>query len=147
MTTGTVIIERALEKIGVHSIVAPATPDTIILGKEELNDMLEMWLSDGIQIGFTPLDVPADNLNEANGTKSAIINNLAINLAPSFDNGKSIVSADLKALASSGFRKVQTKFRKFTIPPMVPSSTLPRGQGNTNDFFRQPFFGQNAEID
>ncbi len=147
MTTGTVIAQDALACIGAHSTAAPASDETILTVVKLLNNMLEMWLSKGIQIGFTPLDVPSDELNETADSFDAIIFNLAIKAAPFFDNGKPIVSADLRLLSGSSFRDVKAQYQRINIPKTVLSSTTPRGQGNVNDFFRQPFVGQNAEID
>lgn len=147
MSIGTFIIKSALQGIGKSSIAAPADPESIEVGQKKLNSMLEMWLSKGIQIGFTPLAAPGDELNEPADTTDGIISNLSIRLAPDFDNGESIVSSDLRMLARSSFRDIKAQYQVLTIPKLVPSSTLPRGQGNNDDFFRQPFFGRNAEID
>lgn len=146
MSTGTAIIQRALQGIGAHSRVAPASPESITLGMEKLNSMLEMWLSQGITIGFTPLDVPGDNLNEPADTKNGIICNLAIELAPDFDNGKQIVSQELRRNAKVGFGNIKNLYQKITIPKKVVSSTLPVGAGNSRGVNRRTFFPKGGTV-
>lgn len=147
MSTGTDIIERALQQIGSHSIVQPASPGSITLGMEKLNSMLEMWLTKGIEIGFTPLDVPGDELNEPNDTRNGIINNLSIELAPDFNNGKVIVTAELLRNARSGFNDIKNIYQRITIPPKKVSSTLPRGAGNSRGGNQRVFFPKGTELE
>lgn len=146
MSTGTAIIKRALQQIGAHSILAPASPQSITLGMEKLNSMLEMWLSKGIAIGFTPMNVPGSQLNEPADTRQGIIDNLAIKLAPDFDNGKVVVSQDLRTNARVGFNDIKNLYQKFTIPKKVVSSTLPVGAGNSRGNNRRTFFAKGATI-
>lgn len=147
MSTGTAIIERALQAIGAHSIISPASPSSIVLGKEKLNSMLEMWLSQGIDIGFTPLDVPGDELNEPNDTTNGIIDNLSLRLAPAFDNGKQIVSPDLRRDAKVGYANIKNLYQKLTVPQKVVSSTLPKGAGNRRWGNRRVFFPKGGTLD
>ena len=141
MTTGTVIIKRAAQKIG-----APTTSEAILSGMEQLNSMMEGWLTDGIQIGFTPLSVPADDLNEPPDAFNAIVTNLAIELAPDYDNGKVIVSQDLRRNATVSKTLIRNHYQRITVPGKIVSSTLPRGAGN-RDFFRgRQFFGKGQSI-
>lgn len=144
MSTGTQVAQDALACIQANSTAAPASAESIVTTVRLLNSMMELWLSKGIKIGFTPLDVPADNLNETADSYNAIIYNLAIKAAPFF--GK-VVSQDLRINAGNEFRAVKAQYQRITIPKKTVSSTLPRGQGNTNDFFRQPFYGEDATID
>lgn len=147
MSTGTDIIQRALQKIGAHSIVAPATPDSIVLGQENLNAMLELWLSDGIQIGFTPLNAPGDELNETADSRNAIICNLAISLGPDFDNGETVVSPTLQREARVGLLWIKAQYQTLSIPDKVVSSTLPVGAGNQRGSRRRVFFAKGSTID
>ena len=146
MSTGTAIIERALQKIGAHSIVQPSNPEDIVIGMNALNSMLETWLTQGIDIGVTPLDVPGDELNEPTDTQNGIINNLAIELAPDFDNGKLVVSADLRRNAKTGFQSIKNLYQKVTIPKKVVSSTLPVGAGNSRGINRRVFFPEGGTL-
>jgi len=147
MSTGTVIIERALQLIGANSVVAPATPDSIVLGMENLNSMLEMWLSDNIELGYTPLEAPGDELNEPIDSRNGIISNLSLFIAPAFDNGKQIVSPSLTRSANRDFNKIKALYQRLTIPDKVVSSTLPVGQGNQRGFRQRAFFPRGSKID
>lgn len=147
MSTGTSIIQRALQTIGAHSIVSPADPDSIVLGFERLNSMLEMWLSIGIVIGFTPLEVPGDELNEPVDTRNGIITNLAVQLAPYFDNGKGIVSPELSRDARLGYFNIKNLYQGVDIPSKVVSSTLPVGSGNALGTKRRAYFARDATLD
>jgi len=147
MSTGTDIIQRALQGIGAHSIVSPPSPSSIVLGMDKLNSMLEMWLSQGIDIGFTPLDVPGDDLNEPNDTKNGIIDNLSLELAPDFDNGKVVVSPALARNAKKGYANIKNLYQKITVPQKVVSSTLPVGAGNRRWGNSRVYFPKGGTID
>lgn len=146
MTIGTDIIKRALQKIGVQSNISPASPESIELGMKILNSMLEMWLSESILIGFTPLKAPGDELNETPDTTNGIISNLAIQLAPDFSNGTQIVSPELRTLARVDLIKIKRIYEKITVPRKVVSSTLPRGQGNQRHGFNRQYFPKGHTI-
>ena len=147
MSTGIVIIERALQQIGANSVVAPAEPERIIFVMESLNSMLELWLSDNIEIGFTPLQIPSDELDEPIDATNAIIDNLAVTIAPALDNGKTIVSATLINNANSGFNRIRKHYQRLTIPGKVVSSTLPVGAGNQRGFRQRAFFPKGSTLD
>lgn len=139
MSTGTALVLRAGKKIGAHSIANPMDPNDIADSARTLNSMLHQWLSDGIDIGFTPIDLPGEEVNEPPDTTNAIINNLAIQLAPEFDTP---VSPQLQANADGNFFKIKELYEVITIPEKVVSSTLPVGAGNDrgiglNTFFRE----------
>ena len=147
MTIGTAIIERALQKIGVHSKFSPASPESFVLGMENLNSMLELWLSKNIQIGFTPLEAPGDELNEPPDATNAIVNKLAIQLAPDFDNGVEIVSSSLARNANVQMIEIKRIYQKLTVPCKVVSSTLPTGQGNQRWGWRRTYFPKGGTVD
>lgn len=134
MTTGTVIIQTALQNIGAHSVISPASPETLAIGLRALNSMMELWTSRNIRIGVTPLSVIGDELEESPDTYLAITSNLSLALAPNFDNGGNVVSKDLKGLAAREFAAVSTLYQRLTIPTKVISSTSPLGQGNRRTF-------------
>lgn len=147
MTIGTDIINRALQKIGAHSNIAPASPESIELGMKILNSMLEMWLSKNIQIGFTPLEAPGDELNETPDTTNGIISNLSLKLAPDFDNGVQIVSIELRRDARVELIEIKRIYEKIVIPKKVVSSTLPTGSGNQRNSFNRRYFPKGHTID
>ena len=146
MSTGTAIIQEALQEIGVHSIASPAGAESIEFGMMKLNAMLELWLSKNIRIGFTPLKVPGDDINEPADARNAIVSNLALLLAPAFDNGKQIVSPQLKSNANLGFIQMARLYKKIIVPDKVVSSTLPVGAGNQRSSRSRTFFGKKATI-
>ncbi len=146
MSTGTVIIEAGLKVIGAHSIVAPADPESVVVGMDTLNSMLQVWLSQGIDLGIVPLSAPGEELSEPLDTTQAIIDNLAIAVAPNFDNGDNVVSVELKNNARRSFNRVKGLYQCLTIPDKVVSSTLPRGAGNRRQQWSNAFSGPGATI-
>jgi len=146
MSDGTTIIQKALQRIGAHSVISPASSEAILVGKDALNSMIEMWLSKGIDFGFAPLDAPGDDLNEPADTRNGIISNLAIFLAPDFDNGKTVVSQDLKNIARSEFNNIKRLYRKVVVPDKVVSSTLPKGAGSDSLFLDSRYFNRGDRI-
>ena len=146
MSSGTFIIRSALKRIGAASLIQPPAPETITEGRNVLNSMLQLWLSWGIDIGTVPLDAAGDELSEPLCTRNAIIDNLAIMLAPDFDNGDNIVSVDLKNNARSGFQLVKQLYRRVEIPSKRMSSTTPRGQGNISGLNSRIFFREGEKL-
>lgn len=140
MTTGTDIVEKALKLIGANSIAAPAAPETVVEGADALNSMLQTWTSQGIDLGIVPLEAPGDELGEPNDATNAIIENLALILAPNFDNGKMVVSVTLEKNAKRDYNIVKNLYQIVTIPNKVVSSTLPKGAGNKYPLFSDTYF-------
>lgn len=146
MSTGTDIIQDALKRIGVFSIASPAAPETIVEGMEVLNTMLQLWRSQSIFLEVIPLEVPGDELSEPMDSRNAIVNNLAIELAPDFEDGKSVVSPQLRANARLGYTQIRRLYRKITISNKVPSATLPRGVGNDFGSGNSKFFQKGSSL-
>tara|TARA_R110000782_G_C14819205_1_gene413832 strand:+ start:33890 stop:34336 length:447 start_codon:yes stop_codon:yes gene_type:complete len=146
MTTGTDIVQKALKKIGAHSIAAPAASETVVEGADALNSMLQTWTSQGIVLGIVPLDAPGDELGEPNDATNAIISNLALELAPNFDNGKLVVSPTLEKNAKRDYNAVKNLYQVCTIPDKVVSSTLPRGAGNKYPLFDDTYFNKGDTV-
>ncbi len=146
MSIGTDVIKGALRKIGAHSAVSPAEPETIVETMETLNTMLQMWRSQGIMSNLVPLQAPGEELGEPGDARNAIEDNLAIAAAPNFDNGKVVVSATLERNATNGYEWLKTLYQVYTIPSKVPSSQLPTGAGNSKGTDRRVFFGENGAL-
>jgi hypothetical protein len=142
MSTGTALIKDSLRRIGAFSIAQQPEPGEIVDGMDVLNSMIQLWRSWGIMQDLVPLEVPGDNLNEPIDAKNAIIDNLALMLAPNYDNGvaQGVVSAQLKANARLGLHQVKVLYQDCPIPEKVPSTTLPKGAGNQKGNFRQDTF-------
>lgn len=140
MSTGTFLVQSGLKRIGAASIVQPAAPETIIEGFGILKSMVASWASWGIDLRLSPLNVPGDEIGEPLDSTNAIIDNLALRLAPDFDNGRGNVSEQLKANARIGLAQVKQSYRPLSVPPRQISSTAPRGQGNARGFRRRTYF-------
>ena len=147
MTTGTDIIKNALKEIGAHSVVSPAAPESIEDGRKKLNSMLEMWLTRSIVIAFSPLEAAGDDLNEPADCYNGIVENLAIECASLFSNGKVIVTPDLRANAKRNFNNIKSLYGCVTVPNKVLSSTTPTGAGNSqNNTYSRTFWKQGAGV-
>lgn len=151
MSTGTETVQKALQKIGAHSALAPAPTESLIDGFDIMTSMLEEWLSEGIKLGTIPTEVIADDINEPPDAREAIRTNLAIRLAPDFGNGKETVSPQLQRTASILYNKIKRLYRSTTIPGKVVSSNLPVGQGNNRNwgygYYGQTYFQEGDTID
>lgn len=147
MTTGTKIIQASLKLIGAHSKAAPADSESVELGMETLNTMLQLWLSQNVDMGIVPLSAPGDELGEPLDAKQGIINNLAIDLAPNF--GNAVVSPMLRANARRSKAEVKNLYRNTTIPNKVVSSTMPKGSGNrvNSSMTERSYFSKGETID
>lgn len=130
MSTGTSIIRDALEELGVVSVVSPPAPEAIESGRKKLNSMLELWLSKNIVLGTRPLDAAGDELGEPADARNAIVTNLAIEMAPAFNNGKQIVGPTLVSNARRNYYNIRRLYGRVRVPDKVLSSTTPLGQGN-----------------
>ena len=146
MSSGTFIIESALKRIGAASVVQPAAPETIVEGRDVLKSMLQLWKTQGIELGFVPLDAPGDELGEPLDARNAIIDNLALMLAPDFDNGRGNVSEQLKNNARNGYAWIKQTYRKLEVPKKGVSSTTPRGIGNINGVNSRIFFDERTIV-
>lgn len=143
MSTGTFLIEGALKKIQVVSVAVPSSPEQITDGLIELNSMLNLWLSWGIMMKWTPITVPGGDLNEPIDATNAIITNLAIKLAPSYSKP---VSQDLKNNARIELDMIKSLYQEVFIPDKVVSSTLPLGAGNSKGVDSRTYFPSGGTV-
>ena len=139
MTTGTKLIQEAGKRIKAHSPINPISPEDISSSRDTLNSMMMLWLSQGIDIGVVPLDDPGDNLNEPMDATQAIIDNLAIFMAPNFESDRIKVTPSLKRNATIGYRNLLNLYYSISIPDKVISSTTPWGQGNQRGAWSRTF--------
>ncbi len=146
MSIGTNIIQDALKALGAHSTASPASSGTLEDGRLILNSMLELWTSQSIFIRTVPISVVGEDLNEPIDARNAIVYNLAIMLAPALDNGKAIVSKDLRDLATTTFSTIRALYQDVEVPEMVISSTTPLGAGNTRGARSPTFFARGATV-
>ena len=146
MSTGTDIVLDALGAIGEHSIASPAPDESIQDGFIKLMSMLEMWATMNINIGFTPIAVVAGDINEPMDTRNGIVSNLALLLAPDFDNGGNIVSESLLHNARIGFAHIKRFYQRISIPAKVISSTTGLGLGNHPGDRQRNFFPRGSIV-
>jgi len=140
MSAGSVIITDALKLIGAVKRGQSINEEDIITGRDALNSMLHTWLTKDIDIGFTPLDAPGDELSEPADTTNGIKSNLAIKLEPFFDNARAAASPALKNRATMEMQEIKATYQKINIPLKITSSTLPLGQGSRQiGFFGRVF--------
>lgn len=147
MSTGTILVQDALSNIGAHSTIRPASPSTIQLGFRRLTAMMELWLSQGIKLGVTPLVAPGDQLNEPDDTTEAIVDNLSLKLIPPFNNGKRVVTAELRLNARLSMATVKQLYQIVVVPCKSVSGTLPRGEGGTRGRRPREFFISGRELE
>ena len=146
MSTGTVVVQKALRHIGAHSLQSPASAESLEEGHNSLDIMLHSWLTRNIKLGVSPLEAVGDELHEPADSLIAITTNLAIILSIDYSNGRPIVSQELRALASTEFEYIKSAYLDLTIPDKVVSATLPRGQGSRLFFSDSIFFGGGATL-
>lgn len=143
MSTGTDLIEGALQEIGVISVAVPSSPEQITDGLRKLNSMVNLWLSWGIMMKWVPITVAGENLDEPIDATTAIIYNLAIKLAPTYSKP---VSQDLKNNARIELEMVKSLYQDISIPDKVVSSTLPLGAGNSKGVDARVYHRQGGSI-
>ncbi len=143
MSTGTFIVKSALQKIGAHSKLKPANPDSLENGYLALNSYISALQDDDINMGAVPLNAIGNELSEPQGVTNYIIANLAIILQP--DHPGTQISTELRIFANKGANSIKNTYQEITIPKPVARNTLPRGVGN----FRRRgriFFGKGETI-
>jgi len=144
MTTGTKIIHGALSRIGAHSPVRPAPPETMEVSKDMLNSMIAMYQDDNIEFGAVPLDDVGAELSEPLGLTNTIMDNLSLKLHPLFPGAQ--ISPELRVSANKGYQDMIVKYQTITIPQPKVRGTLPLGQGNKTRSTSGTFFNSGDEI-
>ena len=127
--TVTEVVTGALVLLEIRTAEAPIEPNEAEDGLTALNDMMNEWNVDGINVGYESLDNVEDQLHVKLGSIGAIKANLAIYIAPEY--GKA-VSSDLVRRARSGKNSLRgaIKLNDAEFP-----DTLPIGSGNEGNNF------------
>ena len=144
MSTGTKVIQAALQKLGAHSPVKPAHPESIENGRVKLNSYIAQLQDDGIEFGSVPLEAPGSDLSEPLGLTNVIEDNLAILLQP--DHPGTQISNQLSVNAKKGYSYMKRKYKVTTIPKPVVRDTLPRGAGALTDYDGSIYFNDGEAI-
>lgn len=82
MTAAIDVMFGALEKLGAHSALNNAPPETQATAFTVLQSMIDEWRIEDFDVGATKPTVAADDLNEFNGARSALEFGLMFRLAP-----------------------------------------------------------------
>ena len=146
MTTAATIIQNAMQKIGVHSPLQPASPEALATGLSVLNSFRSQLEDQSIFTGAVPVESTGDDWCEALGARNALEYNLALALIPDFPSGQ--VSPELRRQANLGMAHLKRKWKTLNIPKPQVRDTLPKGQGNTADrgLFHETFFQDGDEL-
>ncbi len=129
MATVTEIVSGALRLLEVKTAESAITPAEVNEGLEALNDMMNEWNVDGIDVGYETLDDADDELFITLGSLGAIKANLAVYIAPEYGR---VVTDQLNRRAIRSKRSLRA-----TIPlnaSQYPDS-LPIGSGNEDNHF------------
>jgi len=143
MSTGTYIVTRALQKIGAHTKMKPANPDSLDNGKMVLNSYISALQDDDIDTGAVPLNAIGDELSEPQGITNYIVENLAILLEP--DHPGAQISPQLRVNAVKGAAMIKRKYKVTTIPKQRVRETLAKGQGN-GGYYDSTYFDKGETI-
>ena len=97
----------------------------------------------GVSLGYTKITNPDDFVTLPDGALNALIFNVALRLATSFDIPPMATLAESARIGMSALRKLAVNIKPSTNP-----STLPIGSGNedeSNDFQNSHFFPENPD--
>lgn len=146
MTAGTKIVESALQKIGVHSPLQPASPEALQTGMDKLNAMISEWEDDKIILGAVPLSALGNDLAEPLGARNAIENQLALVLAPDFPGAQ--ISTELHRQAKLTYNKLVRRWKVRDVRKQKVRGSLPLGQGNKffNSRYTNTFYEEGDEL-
>ncbi len=128
MATANHFIIRALTRLGIRASETSLQADEIQDGLYVLNDMLSA-MEPGLRLGFSPVEGITDEVRIPREANGAMIDQLAIKLAPEF--GRS-VSIDLLRSAKDSWRNMLISM--IFIGDVDYPSTLPKGSGNNCDY-------------
>lgn len=85
MSLGSDIVRDAFEEIGLASDDDPCSDKMFDKGLLFLNSLLVTWRLHGVNLGTPTVLMEYHDLREPAGTRSGIVNNLALNLAMSYE--------------------------------------------------------------
>lgn len=137
MASATKIITRALTRLGIRASETAIEPDELQDGLDLLNDMLSNWEESGYNLGFSPIAGITDEVRIPRGANAAVIDSLAIMMAPEYSRPVTPVLAATAKLSFENMIRANVFIGDVDYP-----STLPRGSGNQCDdtWFDSAFF-------
>lgn len=140
MATANDIITRALTRLGVRASETSLQADEIQDGLDLLNDMLSNW-EQVYSLGFSPVQGITDEVRIPRFANSAVIDSLAIMMAPEYSRP---VSPALVAAAEMAMKNMLTSI--VNIGDVDMPSTLPLGSGNQCDDYDLRFFQDKDKV-
>ena len=143
MTTVLQIVNGSAEKLGVKSAESALEAGDFQVIVDEMNDMLTEWADNGLTPAFKEV-TESDNIVDVDrNAVSAIKNNLAIRIAPSFQR---VVQPSLALIAANSLQTLEASV--IFIGEVALPDTLPSGSGNdcSNIFSNDRFFPQNKKV-
>lgn len=130
MATNIEVISDALRELNVISEVASASAEQGAHGLRKLNEMMETWTENDIEIGYFKQSSTTDDCPVPEWALKGVKAALSIDLAPTYG---ATVSAELAKKLEDGFGTIQ---RKCMVEKMRPAdmSHMPQGEGK---FYRE----------
>jgi hypothetical protein len=132
MTTASEVIAAALGQTLTRAGDIPLESNETEQGLFQLNTMMASW---SLALGYTIVSSMSDTITTPDYAIDAIVQNLAVRLAPSFGG---LVDADLRENARQ--TKKDMLRQAVRIGPAKMPSTLPRGTGNNRVFQNSAFY-------
>ncbi len=129
MATVLDIVTGALKLLEVRVAESAITPSESQDGLEALNDMMNEWIVDGIDVGYEALTDTDDEIFVSLGAIGAMKANLAIYIAPEYGRTPSA------ALIARARRSKISLRASIPLNPAQFPDTLPVGSGNEDDHF------------
>ncbi|MGY8962544.1 MAG: packaged DNA stabilization gp4 family protein [Rhodospirillales bacterium] len=129
MATVTDIVNGALLLLEVRTAESAVTAPEAEDGLTSLNDMMNEWNVDGINVGYETLENISDELYVDLGAIGAIKANLAVYIAPEYGR---IVSDTLAVRARRSKKSLRASIK---LNPSDYPDTLPIGSGNEANNF------------
>ena len=123
------VVTAALRLLGVQTAESPVEAVEGVDGLEALNDMMNEWNVDGIDVGYESLEKPADILYVDLGSVGAIKSNLAMYIAAEYGR---VVTDELRKRAKRGKAALRGSLK---LNPAQFPDTLPVGSGNEDNTY------------
>lgn len=120
------VVTDALETLIVQAEEAPIEQSEAAAAIRILNDMLFMWESIGIYLGYTQVNDMADLITVPQGAVLGIKANLALQLAPKYDVEPTALMIKNAQEGYQAIIDISTSIAASEYP-----SNLPQGSGNT----------------
>jgi len=121
------IVIDALEELVVQAEESSVPQAEANAAIRAMNDMLTMWQTKGVDIGYTIVSNMGDTVTVPRGAIMGIKANLAVYLAPKYDVQVSVALVQKAREGWTAIVDLSTSITRSFYP-----STLPRGSGNTD---------------